>query len=272
MPMHNIMTKCHIALFLVTTAILSSCGGKSGQSLSEYGVQNDEYRNMMFENYVLELFSQTPERAVVMQDSAMRSVASDSAAFFRMLQLQNHFIYDVNSPYRCEDFYIPVAEAVVSSPFTSDSAKFAAREDIAGFSRNRLGTPAADFSFTLKGGRPQNLYSVKAELTLLFFSNPGCTNCKEIMEELTSTAGIDELIADGSLAVVNIYPDDDINSWYEYLASYPKTWINGYSPEVDDPDGAYLLRAIPTLYLLDRDKNVLLKDAPLERIIRILRK
>lgn len=267
--MHNIMTKCHLFLLIAAAlaAATASCGGQKGRSLSEYGVNDDEYRLLMFENYVKELFSHTPQRALARQDSTMRAVASDSAAFAGMLALQEHFLKDVNSPYRCEDFCLPVLEAVIESPFSSEDAKSAAKADIVHFSLNRIGTEAADFTFTLKGGRTRNLHSVKADCTILFFSNPGCTLCRQITEELSSIPGMEKMVEEGYLSIVNIYPDDDVEAWYGYLAEYPPYWISGYAPEVDGPQGPYFLRAIPTLYLLDRDKRVLLKDAPLERIL-----
>ena len=37
-----------------------------------------------------------------------------------------------------------------------------------------------------------------------------------------------------------------------------------------ETDKSYHIRAIPSMYLLDADKTVLLKDAPVERILRAL--
>ena len=256
---------------MLTIAVLSACGGQKGGSLSEYAAKSESYKNILFEDYVISLFSETPQRALEMQDSTLKAAARDSAALGEMLSLQRNFLYDVNSPYRCEDFYIPVMEAIIGSPYTSSAEKAEAASDLPLFKMNPLGTPAADFTFTVKGGRTKTLYSLRADYTLLFFSNPGCQNCKEITDRLSAIGAIDALMADGTLAIVNIYPDDDIEAWYDYVAEYPSAWTSGYAPEVDDPgEGVYNLRAIPTLYLLDREKRVIQKDAPLERILSYL--
>ena len=48
---------------------------------------------------------------------------------------------------------------------------------------------------------------------------------------------------------------------------YPDNWYNGYDPDyVIREDILYNVRAIPSLYLLDKDKKVLMKDAPQERL------
>ena len=112
---------------------------------------------------------------------------------------------------------------------------------------------------------------MKADFTLLFFSNPGCEACKYIMEELESDPALGSLISSGRLAVANIYIDEDIRSWYGYQGIYPDEWYNGYDPNsVIRTDLLYNVRAIPSLYLLDRSKNVILKDATDARVLACL--
>ena len=132
---------------------------------------------------------------------------------------------------------------------------------------NRIGTKAADFRFTDKRGRTFNLYGIDAELTLLFFSNPGCTACKDIIDVLNGDPGISGLIADGKMKVLNIYIDEDLEAWRSYMPIYPETWYNGFDPDlVIRGETLYNVRAIPSLYLLDRDKKVIMKDAPEARL------
>jgi hypothetical protein len=48
---------------------------------------------------------------------------------------------------------------------------------------------------------------------------------------------------------------------------YPEEWYNGFDPDFAiRNETLYNVRAIPSLYLLDKDKTVLLKDAPEDRI------
>ena len=79
---------------------------------------------------------------------------------------------------------------------------------------------------------------------------------------------IEAMIASGELLVVNIYPDTDIQAWMDYLPNYPASWVCGYDPDqVLNSNTRYWLRAIPSLYLLDEEKRVIRKDAPLELIL-----
>lgn len=181
------------------------------------------------------------------------------------------YIYDPNSPLRDEDLYTPFA-AVLSSCTSLDPAERASyAEDVRLTSLNRRGTKAADFSFVDRKGRRYTLYGIKAERTILFFSNPGCTACKEIIEALDSEPVVVAMIDEGTLAVLNIYIDEEIADWMSYMPIYPEKWYNGYDyNHMIRDEELYNVRAIPSLYLLDADKTVLLKDVTTERLLNNL--
>ena len=178
---------------------------------------------------------------------------------------------DVNSTVRNEEYCIPLLQKIAASPVASEEEKAAAEADLPRFCLNRLGQPAADFEFTLQNGRPASLYGIDSEYTIIFFSNPGCPNCREVMDALKQLPGIDELIASKRLAVANIYPDEDLGEWIKYAPIYPRNWLNGYDHLLRiNGVPLYNIRAIPSVYLLDKDKKVIMKDAPTEYLVDTL--
>ena len=69
------------------------------------------------------------------------------------------------------------------------------------------------------------------------------------------------------LAIVTIYPDDDVEEWFAHLDSLPSTWFNGYDDGMKiTHERLYDIKAFPTLYLLDKDKNVIMKDTSIESV------
>ena len=181
------------------------------------------------------------------------------------------YLYDPNSPMRNEDWYRPFLEAKAASDLFPEAVRKRAAETARKCALNKVGTPAADFRFSDRDGRIHSLYGIKAETTLLFFSNPGCNACKEIIDALKGYGEMEPMIARGELAVLNIYIDEDLGEWYKYMPIYPKSWYNGYDPNyVIRTELLYDVRAIPSLYLLNRDKIVLMKDAPVEKVLRAI--
>ena len=80
-----------------------------------------------------------------------------------------------------------------------------------------------------------------------------------------------QMIAAGKLAVVNMYIDEDLQGWLDYMPVYPEEWYNGFDAElVIRNEELYSVRAIPSLYLLDEEKRVILKDAPENKMMHYL--
>ena len=206
-------------------------------------------------------------------DRALACEKKDTASnvFDTFTDLVEKYLYDPNSPLRNEDHYAAYAERLAGCEFVEKvmQEKYARQARLAAL--NRIGTKAADFRFTDKRGRLFTLYGITAELTLLFFSNPGCTACKDIIDVLNNDPVISGLIADGTMKVLNIYIDEDLEAWRSYMPIYPETWYNGFDPDlVIRGETLYNVRAIPSLYLLDREKTVIMKDAPEARLFQWL--
>lgn len=196
---------------------------------------------------------------------------STSNVYETMAELVEKYFYDANSPYRDEDLYAVFAESLSKSDFVEPVMRDKYQFDARMCSLNRVGTKAADFVFCDIRGKRRNLYGIESEMTLVFFSNPGCEACREIMEMIKSSGHVSALISDGKLTVVNMYIDENLDEWKAYMEVYPDEWCNVYDPDYRiRTDLTYNVRAIPSLYLLDRDKTVLMKDAVPQKVFLYL--
>ena len=206
-------------------------------------------------------------------DRALACERKDTASqvFETFVDLFQKYYYDPNSPMRNEDVYYHFVSRYASYEGLSDVLKGKYEREARLCALNRIGTRASDFRFADRRGNITNLYDIKAELTLLFFSNPGCDACMNIINVLREDPVISSMVASGRLAVANIYIDEDIQAWRSYMPVYPEEWYNGFDPDmILRSNEIYAIRAIPSLYLLDSEKRVIMKDAPEERLFRYL--
>lgn len=191
----------------------------------------------------------------------MRRASTSKPMFDYFLQLAELVLHDPNSPMRDAEKYIAILEVVLASDLIDEEEKMPYAHDLLMAQKNRVGHRANDFRYTTADGRSHNLWSLSADYTLLFISNPDCAMCREMKEQMMDSALLDEKILQGELEVLVIYPDEDLTLWREHLGDYPAEWINGYDRSCSiTHEELYDLRAIPSLYLLDRDKRVLAKD------------
>lgn len=190
-----------------------------------------------------------------------------SNVFEEMPPIIAKYFYDPNSPVRNEDIYLPFVKRLATSSLIPEEQRKSYEYDARMCSLNAVGEKAADFAFTSLEGRMYTLYNIKSPYTVLFFSNPGCPSCKDIITFLTENPKVSDMLRGGILAVVNIYIDTDLEAWRKYADIYPKEWHNGYDHQyIIRTDQIYNVRAIPSLYVLDKDKRVILKDTPQEKL------
>lgn len=196
--------------------------------------------------------------------------AADTAShvFLLMEEIVSRYLYDPNSPVRDEDLYLPYVEGLAASRFTREEARPGYVYEARMCALAPVGSVAPDFRFKDARGRTRRLHDVQARTILLFFSNPGCYACLDIINTLEAVPGIRDRIARGDFAVVNVYIDEDLAAWRAYEPNYPRDWLCGYDPDgLVRSDRIYNVRAIPSLYLLDGQKRILMKDAPVERVV-----
>lgn len=213
-----------------------------------------------YARYVQLLFSVPTDGAPM--DSLMRRAAVSRPMLDYFAMLADQVLGDPNSPLRNDEFYIPVLRAQLSSPWYDEYERLAPEYRLSLASQNRIGEQANDFRYTLASGATGTLYGLRAEYVLLFINNPGCPMCREIREAISASPMLTELIEHGRLRVLALYPDENLDEWRAYREQIPASWINAYDDGcVLREKGLYDLSAIPSLYLLDAQKRVLVKDA-----------
>ena len=196
-----------------------------------------------------------------------KAEAGSSSMFSYFTGLYEKYLYDPNSPIRNEELYIPVLDYVIHSTSLKEINKIRPRHQLEIARKNRPGHQATDFTYTLPSGKTGRLSGITALYTLLIFYNPDCHECKHTVEQLSSSPLINKLLKEKTLQILALYPDQDLTLWRNKLAEIPSTWITGYDADQKiTHQNLYNLDAIPTLYLLDQNKKVILKDAPWQAI------
>ena len=82
---------------------------------------------------------------------------------------------------------------------------------------------------------------------------------------MKSSTLLKDLVDSQKIKILTVYPDDDISLWRERLSELSPNWINAYDKgQVLTYKSLYDLSSIPSFYLLNKDKKVLLKDVLFE--------
>ncbi|HZJ79837.1 MAG TPA: DUF5106 domain-containing protein [Dysgonamonadaceae bacterium] len=197
----------------------------------------------------------------------------DEVMYGHFASLFEKYYYTADSPYCNEELYIPVLETILKSEKLTekDYEKYSFQEEM--IHKNRVGSKAANFVYTLENGDWRKMHSIKSNYLILFFATPDCSKCMSVADEIHNSDVLAKVCSLNSfsrtmLCVLNIYPESNIPLWRDSLSSMPqKNWIHAYDkPKVLTNNRVYNLKKLPTIYLLDKNKRIILKDASLEEI------
>lgn len=229
-------------------------------------VFNPQISEQAFADFVVLLPACPPSTVTIAITQLFKLAGSNMAAFRYFYQLAEKYWYDPNSPVRNEEHFLIALQTVVNMPSIPEIEKTRPQRLLALVSRNRPGEAATDFGFNLNRQKTSSLYKTKADFLILYFNNPGCESCAASRAGLLTAPNIGQLAEQGRLRILSLYPDG-----VPAPSSVPVTdmpgWIDAYDAEQAILNqNLYDLKAIPTLYLLDKDKKVLLKDASVGQI------
>ena len=215
----------------------------------------------------LYLLKQTDEQQKCVQ-SFVSFACRQENTFGLILYWLDNILYDSSSPHYNENLYSSLMNAVIISDADS-IMKLIPLKRMEMMKKNQVGKQANNFSFVNKEGHNNSLYKIEAPLLLLVFNNPDCSLCHQTEKSIVQNELVQSWMNSGRLKLLAITPDADYEEWMNH--TYPSNWLVGYDKEkVIYEQRLYDIQRLPCLYLLDKDKRVLLKEADYNRLCKYL--
>lgn len=185
-----------------------------------------------------------------------------------LTQTADDYLFNPNSPFYNEGLYGMYLEALLGKLPQTDAMRSAYRFKLELVRRNNVGDKATDFVYYLSDGSRHTLAAtpVKSNRLLVMFYDPECESCHEVLLQMVADTALAEAVRAGKLSVLAVYTEGNDEAWRKALPDLPKGWTVGTDHEAVKTGALYDLKAMPSLYLLDGQKTVLLKDAAYEKI------
>lgn len=205
-------------------------------------------------------------------EGMLNKAARSEEGYWAILEMAEEVLYDPLSPMRNDLVWeLYLHHAVGDRSPLDEVSRSRYKSLLKVVSRNQMGSVATDFEYTTANGRKGRLHDISAPLTLLYFYNPGCSECRYAREQLEASGYLNMLHQRGLIKVLAVYPDGDVAEWRKYLSENPSWWITSYDKgSVITRNDLYDLKAIPTFYLLDEEKRVIMKDPSVENLVAML--
>lgn len=189
-----------------------------------------------------------------------------------LTNIADNYLYNPNSPFYNERLYGLYLQTLLDKLPNEDALRSSYNFRLQLVKRNNPGNTATDFTYYLADGQKKSLQStpIKGDYLLLLFYDPECDSCHKALLEMTADKQLAKAIRAGKLSVLAIYTEGNEEVWRKALPDLPQSWMTGTDREAVKLGALYDLKAMPSLYLLDQKKQVILKDAAYEAIRQIL--
>lgn len=200
-------------------------------------VESKEFEHI-FARYLLSLSYADSSMVERSYNSLLDAVAINPVALQRSISLTEKYLYETSSPQCNDELYLSILKVIIAHNSLHEVERIRPKYQLSKLSQNRVGDLAANIEVQRSNGDIVELHSIQARGVILLFSDPECSECARVDEVVTS---MQQSLDNKGIEVVKIYPTPHIESLYH-------------------------LRAIPTIYLLDEHKRVVLKDPSIEEI------
>lgn len=184
-------------------------------------------------------------------------------------EMAERYLSNQDSPMRNDLLYAQFLDVMATNKFASVAERTRNEYMARNLRKNLPGSVAADFRYVDAGGKSHRMRDFRARYTLLYMYDPDCSHCHEVASQLVQVA---QLRPDGPCRVLAVYPYGDTERWRHTEHGFPAHWTDAYSPGGQlMTDDAYYIQSMPSLYLLDADKRVLLKNPSMKLLNETLR-
>lgn len=192
-------------------------------------------------------------------------------ALTQTLDLYHKYLYEPDSPLGNEDLYRPALQWAISSPQVPQAYQERAKHILELINKNRVGSIASELIYQTLDGKLRRLSRVASPYTILMFGAQGCSSCHIAHEYIKATPIYTQLADQGKLHLLHIViqlpeeqelsPIDSLRSWIEVGRDYQNQVMD---------KALYDIKASPSIYLLDKDKRILLKNTNLTALTQYL--
>lgn len=186
------------------------------------------------------------------------------------MNLADEYLYNPNSPLYSEMEYRSYLNAMLKLLSRGDAMRTALDFKLKLIRLNAVGTVATDFTYYTSdtGEKKLRTTPVKGNRLLLIFYDLDCEHCHAIIRKMAGDARLTKAVSEGKLTVLAVYTEGESDRWLRTVETMPAGWIVGDDKFVIKEKALYDLKAMPSFYLLDGEKKVLLKDAAFDEILK----
>lgn len=210
-----------------------------------------------------------PSRGIAGVNALMKKLEEQPKDQLFLAGVAEQELYGDTAELWIDELYLPIAQAVAANKRLSkaERARFANQATV--LSNSLVGKRFPSLAYTTRDGEKRNVQADSAEVVVLFFNDPDCSDCALTRVRLDADVSMTQLIDEGKVKVVAISLCEPDEEWRESVSNYPATWTVGAAPDADLT--VDLRNGTPDIYLLGRRNAIRYKHLNADQVIDVAR-
>jgi thiol-disulfide isomerase/thioredoxin len=239
-------------------------------NFSEAGLIRTPYFHGFIDNYFDRVVIPIPDTVSYYADKII-SKSRSNPDMFKFIATHLFSKFSNSSIMGMDAVFVHIAEKY----YLSGEAKWVNQENfgkitkrVADLKPNLIGQIAPNFKMLDANNTVQELHKIKADVTIVYFWEPGCSFCKK---ETPILHEVYKKFKSKGLAVIAVCTQNQEDKWKEYITTNSLSWINVWDPtRATRYDKLYDIYSTPVIYVLDKNKKIVAKRIGAETVERFI--
>ncbi|MDE6009472.1 MAG: DUF5106 domain-containing protein [Muribaculaceae bacterium] len=237
-------------------------------------LKSDRFMGESIANYGSVLLSVEESKRGAMVVGMVNSLSSNQKALETVSDYAYKYFYYPGAPQYDAELYLLFVNPLLAQTDLDEAERVRLESRKIEILKNRKGRRATDFNFIDTDGKNRRFSSLfpDAEIRILMLYDPECNVCDEAVRLMSKEGDFSNAVKEHRVGViaVNAYGQPQ-GGKAQRKAGMPSDWIVGYSPEGEiEEKEIYIIRATPTIYILNKEGTVIEKEITLDRLAEIV--
>lgn len=178
------------------------------------------------------------------------------------------YIHSDTSSVYSDELYFPFVKAAATNKKLSSAQKARYEHQYKVLSNSMVNMKMPNIEFIDRYNNRNSLYTDSAKVIIVYLFDTDCEDCAMTKIRLDADVNTTKLIDTGTLKIIALTNSAPDGEFLERVKTYPKSWVVGANPELDE---IIDIQSVPAFYILDNTHTIFGKNLVLDQVLAINR-
>lgn len=201
-------------------------------------------------------------KAIAATDKLISTISKNPTLLIQFTKAAEESMYGPRADVWIDEVYMRFLDAIVKNKKVPEARKKRYERQLSVLSKSALGNKAPEFKFTTTDGK-EATYFPMTTVTMIIFGDPSQPDWRLARMKMETNMRLKQAVDKGKVNMLYIVNTDN-PKWKSEVSNYPSNWTIGIATDAGE---TYDFRTAPSLYVIDKEGKIILKNATPESAV-----